>query len=157
MIIGWMSDVVRNHVWLDAIAPDDVTAEVSEKLLHNLRGEKFKFSSSLKTYVQRMTRYTIIDLARSYKRSNLLMTKENLNIGEALTPHQIYESKEEAMLFDRMFSLMGEKCRELWNMMLLEKMTYKVIGKKHGKTEAAIKSQIGRCKEEAMKIYARIA
>jgi len=156
-IIGWMRDVVKNHVWMGAVAPDDVISDASEKLLLNLRYNKFKFESSLKTYIQRITRYTIIDLVRSYKRAEQLLTKDNLNIDEVESPHQIYENKEEAFLFNRIFSLLGEKCRELWNMILLDKMTYKAIGAKYGRSETAIKSQVGRCKEEAMKICARLA
>ncbi len=151
-----MRDVVRNRVWLEAIAPDDVIADVSEKLLRNLRDKKFRFGSSLKTYVQRMTRYTIIDLARSYKCTDRLMTKENLNLDEVMTPHQIYENKEEALLFVRIYSLMCVNCQELWNMVLVEKITYKAIGAKLGRSESAIKSQAVRCKEEAMHIYARL-
>jgi RNA polymerase sigma factor (sigma-70 family) len=156
MIVGWMRDVVKNHVWLDAIAPDDVIADVSEKLLRNLRDDKFKFGSSLKTYVQRMTRYTIIDLVRSYKRAEQLMTRDNLNIDEVETPHQIYEDNEEALLFGRILSVVDEKCRELWNMILLDKMTYKAIGAKFGRSETAIKSQVVRCKDEAIEIYRRL-
>jgi RNA polymerase sigma factor (sigma-70 family) len=156
-VVRWIHDVVGSYVWMEQITPDDVVSGVSEKLLLNLRSKAFHYDSSLKTYVQRLTRYTIIDLARSCKRAQRLITQDNVNLVPPATPLEVYESKEEALTFSKMFALLGEKCRELWNMMLLERMTYKEIGKKLGKTEAAIKSQIGRCKEEAMKIYARIA
>jgi RNA polymerase sigma factor (sigma-70 family) len=156
-IVGWAQAVVKNHVWLAAISPDDVLSLTSEKVLNNLRDKKFKFESSLKTYVQRITRYTIIDLVRSYQRAEQLMTLSNIDLHEVETPQQIYENAEEALLFDKIFSLMGEKCRELWNLILVDDLTYKAIGAMFGKTESAIKSQMGRCREEAVKIYARLA
>lgn len=156
-IVGWMKEVAANHVWLDTITPDDVISAASERLFLNLRSDKFKYESSLKTYVQRMTRYLIIDLVRSYKRAQHLMTAENLRLPETETPHQIYENKEEAFLFSKILAMMGEKCRELWNMILIGKMTYNEIAVRLGMKESAIKAQVGRCKEEAMKIHARLA
>lgn len=156
-MVGWMRDVTKNHVWVEAISPDDVMADASEKLLCNLRDDKFRFGSSLKTYVQRITRYTIIDLVRSHKRAERLMTKDNFDVGEVETPHVIYEGMEEAFLFDRIISLVDEKCRELWRMILNDEMTYKAIAVKFGTTESAIKSQAVRCKEAAMKIHATLA
>jgi RNA polymerase sigma factor (sigma-70 family) len=155
-VVSWMGEVVKNHVWIAAIVPDDVISDASEKLLNNLRNNKFKFESSLKTYVQRLTRYTIIDLVRSYKRAEQLLREGNIYLDDVMTPHEIYENTEEAFLFDRVFTLMSEKCRELWTMILAHKLTYSAIGAKYGKTEAAIKSKVGRCKEEAMEIYTKL-
>ena len=155
-IVGWMKEMVRNNVWVAAITHDDVVAETCLTLLTNLRAGKFRFESSLKTYVQRMTKYTVIRLVRAHRRAEKYITEKNMNPSNPETPEQIYEDKEEVFLFHRMLSLMDEKCRELWRMILYEELSYKEIAAKLNVSESAIKVRIHRCKEAAMQISERL-
>ncbi len=67
-ILGWITTVVRSRLWEDRVAPDDVIGDTLMKLLLTFREDSFRLESSLKTHVQRITLYTLIDAARRQKR-----------------------------------------------------------------------------------------
>ena len=151
-----MNDATKFYARTRSITPDDVISDACMRLLLNLRAEKFRYESSLKTYVQRITRYTIIGLVRARRRSEKYLADESVTASHMDTPLQIYEDKEEVFLFNHLLSLLDEKCRQLWRMILYEELPYKEIGEKLNVSESAIKQRIRRCKEAAVEISKRL-
>ena len=66
-IVEWIQEVIRARIWVEKAWIDDVVGDTIEKLLIIFRNNGFQHSSSLKTYVQRVARYTIIDYLRRSK------------------------------------------------------------------------------------------
>jgi len=63
-ISGWIETVVKNGYWGLNNQWADIIQDVRTKLYVNLKLNKFHFSSSLKTYVFRIAKYTCIDYLR---------------------------------------------------------------------------------------------
>lgn len=78
-------------------------------------------------------------------------------MSDGKTPLDIVESEEEIAIFHRVFSLIDERCRELWYMVFTECLPYKEIARRLETTEEAIKTRVFRCKEEAVEIRTRIS
>ena len=156
VIVGWVREVVNTRVWVEGISAEDIVSDTTHKLLLNFRAKKFKYESSLKTYVQRITRYTIIDTIRSYRRTKEYLAEENVHLLRDKNPLEIFESKEEVVIFNRIFSLVDETCRKLWKMNFHDCLSYKDIAKRLNLTEGAVKTKVFRCKEEAIAIKDKI-
>ena len=157
VIVGWIREVVNTTLWVEGVAADDIISDTTYKLLVNFRAYRFKYQSSLKTYVQKITRFTIIDTIRSHKRAREYLSGNNLQPLENKSPLDIFEDEEEVTIFNRIFSLINEQCRQLWEMIFHDLLSYKEIAKKLNISEAAVKTKAFRCKEEAIEIRKKIA
>lgn len=156
IIVGWIDEVIRTCLWNDGILPQEVVSDTSYKLLTNFRSDQFKYNSSLKTYVQRITRFTIIDAVRNRRRAVSLQQQQIDPPDDASDPLQIMETDEEQHLFDRIVDLLDEKCRKLWILIFDERKNYRQIAEQLRISEGAVKTRMFRCKEEAIAIRKRI-
>jgi RNA polymerase sigma factor (sigma-70 family) len=146
----WIITMVRSHLWNDRVTPDDVVADTILKLLLNLRQESFRLESSLKTYVQRITLYTLVDAGRRQKRLDPIADENALP--DASTPHSLMEYDEKQRLIDRAMSILPEGCRKMFELVLQEGTKYREIAKNIGSTEGAIKTRLSRCRDKMTEI-----
>ena len=156
-IVQWIREVVNRKAWSEGISTEDIIADTTYKLLVNLRENRFKSESSLKTYTQKITQFTIIDVLRGRARIRALLTEQNLELSDQKNPHDLFEEQEQAMLFDRIFNLMDEKCKKLWRMIFHDMLSYKQVAAKLEIQETTVRTRLFKCKEEAIGIRARIA
>ena len=112
--------------------------------------------ASLKTYTQKITQFTIIDVLRGRARIKALLTEQNLEFPDQKNPQDLFEDQEQAMIFQRIFNLMDEKCKQLWRMIFHDMLSYKQVAEKLGVQETTMRTRLFRCKEEAIGIRARI-
>jgi len=155
-IVQWIQEVVNRRAWSEGLSSEDIIADTTFKLLANLREDRFKFESSLKTYTQKITQFTIIDALRSHRRAKEMLTVENLDMPLQKNPHELFEDEEKAMLFRRIFNLMREECKELWKMIFRDMLTYRQIAEKLAIHETTVRTRLFKCKEEAIGIRTRI-
>ena len=156
-IAAWVRQVVHARLWLDDISSDDIISDTLLKLVVNFRAKKFKHESSLKTYVQQITRYTLVNTVRNHERAQQYMLETADDPPDVPTPLDIVEEKEKAVIFERIFNLIDERCREIWHMIFNEQLPYKEIGRRLGVTEDTVKGRVFRCKEEAILLQKRIS
>jgi RNA polymerase sigma-70 factor (ECF subfamily) len=153
---SWITDVVRSKLWTERVAPDDVVADTMEKLLINFRENSFRLESSLKTYVQRITYYTLITALRRERKFSSEPVGEDFPLTGTPTPQEGLENREEEEMFERIVAMLPEKCRQLWEMVFIEKLKSKEMGVKLGMTEGAIRTSLSRCKDKAIEIRSRL-
>jgi RNA polymerase sigma-70 factor, ECF subfamily len=145
LVREWISSMVETRLWDGRISPDDVISDTVLKVLLNLRDDSFRLESSLKTYVQRIALYTLVDAGRRERRHDP-MAEDTATI-ESETPHTRLEDAEERELIDRAISILPESCRKLLAMVLLEGMRYKDIAAQLSSSEGAIKTRFSRCRD----------
>ena len=156
-IVGWINSVISTRLWMEGISADDILSDTILKLLLNLRAGEFRHASSLKTYVQKVTRFTIVNAVRRHVRARRYARDAADDPPDARTPLEIAEEEERARMFSRIFSLIDERCREIWHLIFSERLQYGEIGHRLGLSESAIKTRVFRCKEEAIRIRKRIS
>jgi RNA polymerase sigma factor (sigma-70 family) len=144
-IVGWISVVVRSRLWEERVVADDVIADTVMKLLLNFREGTFRLESSLKTHVQRIALYTLVDATRREKRFTAIGAR--MDPPDPASPQTIMERTEEQEMIRRSMDLLPENCRELLTIVFDQRLTYKEIATLRGTTEGAIKTQLSRCRE----------
>jgi len=149
-VTRWISSVVKLSTWGLEGYSDDIVQDVLLKLYDNLKEEKFKFHSSLKTYIYKIAKFTCIDYIRKYSSAHqgeveLTEIQSNVNSGEKT------REEEEKTLW-RIYRLMPEECRELWDMIFFEKLSYLEIAQKLDIKEGTVKSRFFRCKQKAIEL-----
>ena len=149
-ITGWILAVARPTAWGQLDLAVDGAGDATLRVLHQLREGRYRGESSLKTYVSRVTRYTMIDLLRHQQRTRHLIVDQNVDRPPTSNPESELLDKEEAYLFDRILSLTDEKCRRLWELIFEERLAYKQIAVREGITVTAVKMRAYHCKESAI-------
>ncbi len=153
----WIVVVIRAGSWAPGVSADDITSDTVYKLLTNLRDGQFRFESSLKTYVQKITRFTIIDAVRRNRRAHqggqdlVESAPDPDNFSEA------FDDREERALYERILSLIGPDCRAMWKMIFHDELPYAEIAESLKISVGAVKTRVLRCKEKAIEIRKRIS
>ena len=156
-IAGWVSVVIRSGSWNPSLSPEDIAADTLEKLFINLKEGQFRSDSSLKTYVQKIAKFTMIDAGR---RSRRVQSDSQEILDAAADPDDFlttFVKREEYALYLRMFDLIGNECKALWKLLFQEELPHAEIGKTLGISTSAVKTRAFRCKERAKEIIQRIS
>jgi RNA polymerase sigma factor (sigma-70 family) len=153
VITGWIDEIIQRILWSDSIHPDDIRSDTLYKLLLNFRSEQFQHKSTLKAYVQQVTRFTLIDAIRRQKRQPCRITNDP---PASENPYTITITEEEKIIFGRVWNLIDDKCKELWTMIFDKRMHYSKIAVLQNVKESTIKTRVFRCKEEAINIRKHI-
>ena len=155
-VVHWIRAVVFHSAWQDFENAEDVVSDAVFKTYRTLRSESFRHESSLRVFVSRIARYTVVDAIRREKTIRELLKEENLTLPECDDPSQVVEEQEERSLFGRIWDLIDPKCRRLWLMIFNDHLLYKTIAANEGVAESTVKNRVLRCKEEAMRVKERI-
>jgi len=152
IISEWVYSAVLANSYRTSLSVDDIAGDTICKVLINLREGSFRFDSTLKTYVQRIARYTLIDAVRSNR-----TTTNNNEVLDTIpdpspNPLSAFESAEEQRLFRRVLSGIDEPCRTLWKLIFHDELPYNAVARKLGLTEGAVKTRVHRCKEKAINL-----
>ena len=152
IVTFWIRKTVGRKLWKQKLFAEDVVATSLMKAIENLQNEKFAFNSSLKTYIERITRYTIIDITRSRRIAELYLQDAHVDPPSDSTPLDIFESKEELYIYTLIWTLIGEHCRQLWNMVFTHSLRYKEIAEQLGLSVGAVKTRISRAKNRQFEL-----
>ena len=155
-LVAWSRSVALHQAWESSAWAEDCVADTILKLLMLLREGSFRGDSSLKTFVCRITRYTAIDMMRHRRRTLDLLTAENVPLPSSADPEQEFLEREQAYLFRRIVSLLGEKCRQLWDLVFAQALPYKEIAEREGVTVTTVKMRMFHCKEEAVALKKKL-
>jgi len=136
---------------------DDLCQTVHEKLLRELREGRFRGDSTLRTYVARITHYTAIDRLRELYRERALVTEFGAEQAEATeNPYEGLEEPDEGRMLHRVLLALPAGCRELWRLVLVEKLSYAEIGQRLAIPPGTVKSRMWHCRRKAMAALERL-
>ncbi len=153
----WIREIISRKLWVEEISPEEIASDVHLKLLLIFRQNSFALSSNLKAYIQTITRNTLIDSIRSYKRAKDRFKSLTEECTDANHPEKEYVREEELYIFNRILHNLSTQCKELWKFLLYEKFTYKQIAAMTKTTEATIKMRVFRCKEQAIELRKKLS
>jgi RNA polymerase sigma factor (sigma-70 family) len=156
IVSDWIKAVVNYLAHHERLSADDIIGDTLEKLIRLFREEAFKGESSLKTYVQRITKYTIVDAARRTVVTRTDPIPDNFDVAADGDPEVLAEEAETKTIYQRMLERISAGCRDIWKKIFVEEKTYKQIAAELGISEGAVKVRVFRCKDEATKIVEKL-
>ena len=154
---SWIQTVLRACYPALRDEAEDLCQSVHQKLLINLREDRFGHRSSLRTYVQSMAHYTSIDrMRRKFRDLPLEPAVAEAKEETGPNPYQALEEKERSRLFHRVLHLSPAMCRNLWKMTFQEQLSYEAIGGRLGIPSGTVKSRMWHCRKKAMALLQRL-
>lgn len=154
----WVEQVVHSRYWGLREHWADIAQDVLRKLIENFRRPGFRLRRPLCVYVYRVAQLTCIDyLRQQYHRPELENLSEDLHpIDERFEPDRWVQEIDERRLFFRLFHLLPDECRRLWQGFFLEGYSYREMGERWHLSEVNVRVKFHRCKQHALKLYRRL-
>ena len=141
IVTNWIDQVVDNFRWGLKDFREDIVQEVRLKVFINLKENKFRKVSRLKTYVYRIAKYTCIDyLRKTYAHSEIDLEAEDIKDQDNALDRMIHVEKEK--IIDVILNKIAEMCREVLEMVFREKLSY----------NETVKSRVSRCIKKAIEL-----
>jgi len=156
ILAQWIKAVAHKRLRIKRVSTDEIVSDTMYKLLNNFRSDSFQLREKLKSYVQAVAGYTVIDHVRYWKRYTELPEGEDFDPPDPSSIEQDVQSKDEQSIADRIFRLMSEECRKLWHLRFVDNFDYEEIGARLGISEGNVKVRFHRCKKQAIAIREKI-
>jgi RNA polymerase sigma factor (sigma-70 family) len=137
---------------------EDLCQIVHGKLLVNLREDRFRGQSSLRSYVSGITHYSAVDRLRSRYRDRELheaLKPEHAEIALD-NPYRDLERVGRARLLHRVVVALPAACRELWRLVFVENLSYPEIAEELSIPPGTVKSRMWHCRRKATSILRRL-
>jgi len=145
--------VVRTFQFPDAGLETELAQDAMTRFFQSLSAGQFRGESSLKTYAQKVAKYTCLEHVRRRR----FEVKMDL---DAIPSRALWSEPERALLGTeehqrnlRAFAALPGESRELLRLIFLEGLSYAEVARRLGVTEGAIKSRVHRvrltCREAA--------
>jgi RNA polymerase sigma-70 factor (ECF subfamily) len=152
IVTSWIEQVVNNYWWGLKEYREDIIQDIRLKLYINLKQNKFHRASLLKTYVYRIAKYTCIDFLRKTY-SNPSTTKSDLpDIAEERNIIDGLISKEKEKVVQTVLQELADKCREILQMVFVDRLSYNEISAELNIAEGTVKSRVSRCISKAIQL-----
>ena len=151
IITNWIEQVVSNYHWGLNDYYEDILQDVRLKVYINLKQNRFRKDASLKTYVYRIAKYTCIDYIRKmYKQQSnvddIIHTDDNDNALDKLINH------EKETVFQTVLKEIAAMCREMLQLVFIERLSYNEISIILNIAEGTVKSRVSRCLKKAVQL-----
>ena len=151
IVTNWIDQVVDNFSWVLKDFREDIVQEVRLKVFVNLKENKFRKASQLKTYVYRIAKYTCIDyLRKTYTHSESDLETEDIKDEDNALNRMIHVEKEK--IINLILNEIAEMCREVLEMVFREKLSYNEISIIMNIAEGTVKSRVSRCIKKAIEL-----
>ena len=156
-IDGWIHAEIRSRYPALLHEVEDLCQIVHLKLLENLRQERFRGDSTFRSYVAGIVHYSAIDRLRLRYRDRDLLEAWGAHDRAASHrgPYGRIENDETRLLYRALRSL-PEQCRRLWEMVLVERLSYQEIARRTGVPTGTVKSRMWHCRRKAMAALRRL-
>jgi len=134
---------------------EDLCQTVHQKLLKNIRADRYAGRSTLRTYVTGITQHTAIDRVREIRRQrDGLAALTRVTVADRATRPGV-EPLDPKLLHQVLLALPAA-CRELWRLVFVENLGYQEIGRRLSVPGGTVKSRMWHCKQKAMFAVARL-
>jgi len=136
--------VVRSFQFPDSELDRDLVQDTLSRVIRNLAAGQFRGESSLRTYAQRVARYTCIEHLRR-RRLEVRMNLETIPSTTSWSePEASFLRTEEHRRNVETFAALSGESRELLRLAFLEGLSYAEIARRVGVSEGAIKLRVRR-------------
>lgn len=149
LVTEWIRAVVHRRAWTDGISGEDIIADARVKVFVNLKSGSFRFDAPLKSYVQSIAQYTIADAFRDRERARKYTARLHDEGSQHFDPTDEIIHEDQLQYLLRVMNTLGDECRQIWEMVFREGLTYKDIAARMKMTEGAARVKAFRCKEDA--------
>ncbi len=156
ILAQWIKELAHIRLRIKRVSADEIVSDTMYKLLNNFRSDSFQLRGNLKSYVQAIACYTIIDHVRYWRKYTDLPEREDFDPPDPSSVEQDVEVREEQSIAERIFRLMSEECRKLWHLRFVDEINYEEIGARLGISEGNVKIRFHRCKKQAITIREKI-
>jgi RNA polymerase sigma-70 factor (ECF subfamily) len=152
IITGWIEDVVSNFNWGLKEYTEDIIQDVRLKVYLNLKQNRFHKASLLKTYVYRIAKYTCIDFLRKSHHLSIIRDADISGLVEdGDASHEVIE-KEKEEIAQTILKELAEVCREILQLVFVERLHYSEISSILNIAEGTVKSRVSRCTGKALQL-----
>jgi RNA polymerase sigma factor (sigma-70 family) len=136
---------------------EDVAQAVHAKLVSNFREGRFLGLSSLRTYVASVAHYTAVDRIRSLYRDRAVFAQDPVYQDPPAqdNPYRSLQRLENGRLLSEAVRRSPAACRDLWRMVMLEKLSYDAIAKRLAIPSCTVKSRMWYCRKKVMSFLSR--
>ncbi len=136
---------------------DDVAQAVHVKLIESLRVGRFTGEKRLEAYVWGIVHHTAIDRLRAIYRQRVLFSGEDPElVASSDDSYKIAEDADEERAMHQAILAVPASCRELWRLVLVDKLSYEEIGERLSIPAGTVKSRMWYCRRKAMSALRRI-
>jgi len=127
---------------------EDLEQEILLALIQDLRADRFRRHSSLRTYVRTYVHHKCIDRLRAQNRRNWVDIEEFELRSTEPGAFELLSRRESAELATRVLARMPESCRELWRL-LMQGLSYQKMSEILGVAEGTLRVRVLRCRKRA--------
>ncbi len=156
ILTQWIRELAHMRLRIKRVSPDEIVSDTIYRLLNKFRSDSFKLRESLKAYVQAVAWYTIIDHVRYWRKYSDLPDGEDFDPPDTKDISADLDNEENKAIVERIFRLIPEECKKLWNLRFVDDFDYKEIGARLGISEGNVKIRFHRCKKQAIAIREKI-
>jgi RNA polymerase sigma factor (sigma-70 family) len=157
ILAQWIRELANIRLRTRRVSADEIVSDTMYRLLIKFRSDSFTLVESLKSYVQAVAWYTIIDHIRYWRKYTDLPDNEGFDPPDPGDISADVEKEENQAIIERVFRLMSGECRKLWDLRFVDDLDYKEIGNRLGISEGNVKIRFHRCKKQAIGIRKRIS
>lgn len=154
---SWIRAALRRHYPGLATEHEDLAQSVHGKLFASLTDGRFAKGAVLRSYVVGVVHHTAIDRLREIYRVRVL--------SEALLaeptppwqdPYRRAEPAADAQLLHQALLATPPRCREMWRLLLNERLSYEEIGQRLALPPGTVKSRMWHCRRKALAALRRL-
>jgi RNA polymerase sigma-70 factor (ECF subfamily) len=150
-VSGWIQRAVDSRHWGLSHQREDIRQEVHQRLFRNLSQGHFRGSSSLRTYVVQITKFTCIEFLRRKIRDRSV-DLDSVDLHDPTpSPEQRLAAVEKEERVAEAFATLPDGCRQLFEMIFERRLPYQEISRNLGVAEGTVKSRAWRCRELLMR------
>jgi RNA polymerase sigma factor (sigma-70 family) len=157
VLVEWINEIARMKLRIKRVSAVEIISDTMYKLLSNFSSHSFQLKGNLKSYVQAVAGYTIIDHVRFWRRYTDLPETEAFDPPDPGSVEQDFEDRDQQTIAERIFRLMPEECRKLWHLRFVDDLDYAQIGAMLGISEGNVKVRFHRCKKHAIEIRKKVS
>jgi RNA polymerase sigma-70 factor (ECF subfamily) len=154
LVESWIRRALDGRFDFPGPERQDLRQAVHVKLLANLRQERFRYESTLGTYVTRITHYTAIDYVRRKYRERQAGPVSETEPAEG--PHEQLSRREETKSLYAALQQSSPECLELWRLIFVERLPYHEVAQRLGIPEGTVKSRAWHCRRKLVSVFERL-
>ena len=154
----WIQIALRRRYPGLAEEHEDLAQVVHAKLVSSLKDGRYSRGRSLRAYVSGVVHHAAIDRLRELYRVRLMKIEISHRPppDDARDPYRALRRTDEDDLFRQALLAVPKRCREMWRLMFVERLTYEEIGERLSIPAGTVKSRMWHCRRKALAALRRL-
>jgi len=149
---AWTLAVIRHRTWRLREQEEDLLQDVRVRLVQAFERGAFRGDSSLKTFVQAVAKHTCLNAVRAARIRETSEFSEEQHPSSRDNPGEELEKTEQARLCYKVLTNLPESCRRLFQLVLVDELSYDEIARSLDLAVGTVKSRLARCRDRAVSL-----